>query len=106
MSDEEILSLAKEGKGKRGVKAEWIKEMAEWLKIQQNINKLYDKKNKIIEALTVEFKTSGALVVADYKGSSHNVVIEIVVDGDYVMWEAPPGSFFFITQQELLNLFR
>ncbi|WP_457560808.1 AAA domain-containing protein, partial [Caminibacter sp.] len=49
MSDEEILSLAKQGKGKRGVKAEWIKEMAEWLKIQQKINKLYDEKNKITE---------------------------------------------------------
>jgi predicted DNA helicase len=51
MSDEEILSLAKEGKCKRGVKAEWIKEMAEWLKIQKNINKLYDEKNKKIETI-------------------------------------------------------
>jgi len=45
MSDEEILALAKSNKGKRGVKAEWIKEMAEWIKIQQKINKLYDEKN-------------------------------------------------------------
>jgi len=51
MSDEEILDLAKNGKGKRGVKAEWIKEMAEWLKIQQNINKLYDKKNALFEEI-------------------------------------------------------
>ena len=51
MSDEEILSLAKEEKGKRGVKAEWVKEMAEWLKIQQNINKLYDKKNEMLEEI-------------------------------------------------------
>lgn len=51
MSDEEILSLAKEGKGKRGVKAEWIKEMAEWLKIQKNINKLYDEKIKKLKIL-------------------------------------------------------
>ena len=42
LSDEEILQLAKENKAKRGVKSEWIKEMAEWLKIQKNINKLYD----------------------------------------------------------------
>jgi len=51
MSDEEILSLAKEGKGKRGVKAEWVKEMAEWIKIQQNINKLYEKKNEIVKEI-------------------------------------------------------
>ncbi len=51
MSDEEILSLAKDGKGKRGVKAEWVKEMAEWLKIQENINRLYDKKNALFEEI-------------------------------------------------------
>jgi len=51
MSDEEILELAKIGKGKRGVKAEWIKEMAEWLKIQQKINELYELKKKIVEEI-------------------------------------------------------
>ena len=35
LSDEEILQLAKEGKAKRGVKLEWMREMAEWLKIQK-----------------------------------------------------------------------
>jgi len=35
------------------------------------------QKNKIIEALTLEFKTSGALVVADYKGSSHKALEEL-----------------------------
>jgi len=29
------------------------------------------QKNEIIEALTAEFKTSGAIVVADYRGCSH-----------------------------------
>ena len=32
------------------------------------------QKNEIIEALTAEFKTSGALVVADYRGSSHKAL--------------------------------
>ncbi|MCK5111538.1 MAG: 50S ribosomal protein L10 [Arcobacteraceae bacterium] len=35
------------------------------------------QKNEIIEALTEEFKTSGALVVADYKGSSHKALEEL-----------------------------
>ena len=64
MSDEEILALAKEGKGKRGVKAEWVKEMAEWIKIQQNINKLYDKKNKIIEEIIEDVLESAEIVFA------------------------------------------
>ncbi len=64
MSDEEILALAKEGKGKRGVKVEWVKEMAEWLKIQQNINKLYDKKNKIIEEIIEDILNNSDIVFA------------------------------------------
>ena len=69
MSDEEILSLAKEGKGKRGVKAEWIKEMAEWLKIQQKINKLYDQKNKITEEIMEEILNSADAVFATNSGA-------------------------------------
>jgi predicted DNA helicase len=69
MSDEEILSLAKEGKGKRGVKAEWIKEMAEWLKIQQNINKLYDKKNKITEEIMEDILKTADAVFATNSGA-------------------------------------
>ena len=64
MSDEEILALAKEGKGKRGVKAEWIKEMAEWIKIQQNINKLYDKKNEIVKEIMEDILNSADVVFA------------------------------------------
>jgi len=35
------------------------------------------QKNEIIEALTEEFKTSGAIVVADYRGSSHKALEEL-----------------------------
>jgi len=68
MSDEEILALAKENRGKRGVKAEWVKEMAEWIKIQQNINKLYDKKNKIIEEIIEDVLNSADIVFATNSG--------------------------------------
>ncbi|NPA12004.1 MAG: IGHMBP2 family helicase [Epsilonproteobacteria bacterium] len=69
MSDEEILTLAKENKGKRGVKAEWIKEMAEWLKIQQNINKLYDKKNELIEEIMNDILSNAQIVFATNSGA-------------------------------------
>ncbi len=69
MSDEEILSLAKSGKGKRGVKAEWIKEMAEWIKIQQKINKLYDEKNKITQEIMDDVLKSADIVFATNSGA-------------------------------------
>ena len=46
------------------------------------------------------------LVSVMYKGSPHNVMVEILVDGDNIMWEASPGSFMFIAQEELQNLFQ
>jgi predicted DNA helicase len=69
MSDEEILSLAKEGKGKRGLKAEWIKEMAEWLKVQKNINKLYEEKNKIVENIMNDILDSADAIFATNSGA-------------------------------------
>ncbi len=69
MSDEEILKLAKEGKGKRGVKAEWVKEMAEWIKIQQKINKLYDERNKITEEIMEDILNSADAVFATNSGA-------------------------------------
>jgi predicted DNA helicase len=69
MSDEEILALAKEGRGKRGVKAEWVREMAEWIKIQQNINKLYDKKNALIEEIMEDVLKSADIVFATNSGA-------------------------------------
>ncbi len=35
------------------------------------------QKNEIVEALTEQFKTAGAVVVADYRGSSHKALEEL-----------------------------
>ena len=69
MSDEEILKLTKEGKGKRGVKAEWVREMAEWIKIQQKINKLYDERNKITEEIMEDILNNADAVFATNSGA-------------------------------------
>ncbi|WP_051428149.1 MULTISPECIES: IGHMBP2 family helicase [unclassified Lebetimonas] len=69
MSDEEILQLAKEGKAKRGIKAEWIKEMAEWLKLQKNISKLYDEKNKKIEIIMNDILNNADIIFATNSGT-------------------------------------
>ena len=64
LSDEEILIYAKEGKGARGVLKEWMREMAEWLKIQKNINKLYDQKNEIIEQIMNDVLNNAEIIFA------------------------------------------
>ena len=64
LSDEEILSLAKENKSKRGLKSDWIKEMAEWLKIQKNINKLYEKKEIIVKEIIEDVLNNAQIVFA------------------------------------------
>jgi len=64
LSDEEILKYAKEGRGARGVLKEWMKEMAEWLKIQKNINKLYDEKNRKTEEIMNDILQNAQIVFA------------------------------------------
>ena len=64
LSDEEILKYAKENKGARGVLKEWMKEMAEWLKIQKNINKLYDEKNRKTEIILNDILEKSEIVFA------------------------------------------
>ena len=64
LSDEEILKYAKEGRGARGVMKEWMREMAEWLKIQKNINKLYDEKNKKTEEIMNDILENAEIIFA------------------------------------------
>jgi len=63
----------------------------------------------VVDSVKV-FKKSGnqykGLAIVEYKGSSHNVSVDILVDGGNVMWEAPPGSFMFIAQEEMRRLFQ
>jgi len=80
MSDEEILELAKENKAKRGVKAEWIKEMAEWIKIQQNIKKLYERKNEIIKEIMNDILNNADVVFATNSGAGSEFLEDIIFD--------------------------
>jgi hypothetical protein len=39
-----------------------------------------------------------------YNGADHDVGVEITADGRNVLWQAPPGSFLFVAEDELKNL--
>ena len=46
------------------------------------------------------------LASISYKGTSHDVPVEVTVDGKNVMWEVAPGAFMFIAQEQLQSLFK
>ncbi|OKY78936.1 MAG: Superfamily I DNA/RNA helicase [Candidatus Methanohalarchaeum thermophilum] len=47
MSDKKIKNLAEENKGSRGVSPKKIKEMAKWIKLNEEIDKLFEKSDKL-----------------------------------------------------------
>ncbi len=68
MSDERIKSLAKKGKGSRGVSPSRIKEMASWLEIQENIDELFEKIERLEEEAVDEIIGWADVVCATNSG--------------------------------------
>jgi predicted DNA helicase len=54
MSDEKIRSLAEKGSGSRGVPAEKIEEMAEWLRLREKADGLFEKAERLEQAAVDE----------------------------------------------------
>ncbi len=48
--------------------------------------------------------TYQGLAHLSYKGTTHDVEVDITADGSNVIWKAPPGSFLFVAQDELKAL--
>jgi hypothetical protein len=79
--------------------------MQETLSTDSNF-KEYNLKVDSVKALKKGDNTYKGLVSIIYKGSSHDITVEIIVDGGNVMWEAAPGSFMFIAREEFQNIFQ
>ncbi|WP_297435973.1 IGHMBP2 family helicase [Thermococcus sp.] len=83
LSDREILRLASKGIGTRGVPARLIREMAEWIKINLQVQKTFDDARKLEERIAREViretdvvlttNSSAGLEVVDY--GSYDVAI-------------------------------
>jgi len=69
LSDEEILQYAKEKKAIRGILKEWMIEMAEWIKIQNKIKKLYEEKEKIVKEILEDVLNNADIVFATNSAS-------------------------------------
>ncbi|WP_297506472.1 IGHMBP2 family helicase [Thermococcus sp.] len=83
LSDREILRLASKGIGTRGVPARLIREMAEWIKLNEQVGKTFEDARKLEERIVREIireadvvlttNASAGLEVIDY--ASYDVAI-------------------------------
>ncbi|MFB6204145.1 MAG: IGHMBP2 family helicase [Candidatus Nanohaloarchaea archaeon] len=62
MSDEQIKELAEKGKGSRGVPADRIEEMAEWLELQEEIDSKFEKAEELEDEAVAEVIDSADVV--------------------------------------------
>ena len=77
--------------------------------MQEKFNTDSDFKEHDLMVDSVQLSKKGdnsykGLVAVIYKQSAYDVTVEILVDGENVLWEAAPGSFHFIAQKQLQNL--
>lgn len=74
MSNQQIKSLAEDGKGSRGVPPEKIESMAEWLKLQDEIDELFSKVERL-EDEAVQELIAGADVVCSTNSTAGSEVL-------------------------------
>ncbi len=41
-----------------------------------------------------------------YKNNTHDVLVEITADWNNTLWQAPPGSFLFVVQEDVREIER
>ena len=79
LSDREILRLASKGVGTRGIPARLIREMAEWLKINEQVQKTFDDARKLEERIARELISEADVVLTTNASSG----LEVVGYGSY-----------------------
>ncbi|MFB6116061.1 MAG: IGHMBP2 family helicase [Candidatus Nanosalina sp.] len=91
MSDEQIRKAAEEGRGSRGVPAEKIQEMAEWLEIQEEVDEKFEKADELKEEAVSEVLEE-AEVVCSTNSSSGSELMEGRVFDTVVIDEATQAT--------------
>jgi len=74
LSDREILRLAEKGVGTRGVPARLIREMAGWIKINQQVQKTFDDARKLEERIAREIIIEADVVLTTNASAGLDVV--------------------------------
>ncbi|AMQ18225.1 IGHMBP2 family helicase [Thermococcus peptonophilus] len=79
LSDREILRLAEKGIGTRGISARLIREMAEWIRINQQVQKTFDDAKKLEERIAREIISEADVVLT----TNASAGLEVVDYGEY-----------------------
>ena len=64
----------------------------------------YDLKVKNVDVMHESGNSYRGFAYVIYKNKKHNVRLDILADGEDVMWEAPEGSFLFL-EEELFDYY-
>ena len=80
LSDEEILGLAKKGKGSRGVSARTIKLMAEWIKRQKKVNEFYRRKMEIYERIVKDVLDKSSVICTTNSTAGSDILLSKTFD--------------------------
>ncbi|AEC52375.1 dna2-nam7 helicase family protein [Pyrococcus sp. NA2] len=79
LSDSEILRLAERGRGARGLSARLIREMAEWIKLNRQVQKAFEDARKLEERIAREIIREADVVLT----TNSSAALEVVDAGDY-----------------------
>jgi len=79
LTDRQILRLAEKGMGTRGVSARLIREMAQWLKINERVQKTFDDARKLEERIAKEIIREADVVLT----TNSSAGLEVVDYGSY-----------------------
>ncbi|NJE77270.1 IGHMBP2 family helicase [Thermococcus sp. ES12] len=79
LSDREILRLASKGIGTRGVPARLIREMAEWIRLNERVQKTFDEARKLEERIAREIIREADVVLT----TNASAGLEVVDYGSY-----------------------
>ncbi len=74
MSNEQIFSLAEEGRGNRGLPPHVIREMAEWIEIQEEADELFDRSRALEDEAVGEVLRAADVVCATNSTSGSDIL--------------------------------
>lgn len=69
LSDEQIIQHSDEGKKTRGLSLKTLHKMSGWIKLQQQINNLIEKRDKLVDELASEIIDTADVVLATNSGA-------------------------------------
>ncbi len=80
LSNEEILKLAAKGKGTRGLSAKTLIKLRGWIELQQQIEKLVEKRQKILEQIRQEILDNAQVVLTTNAGAGADLLKDRAFD--------------------------